>query len=175
MKYLNYFLGFDGANAFDAANFEGFQQASTNLVSTETIPVQIIAIKPMEPMDDGANIEWDVAQANNFQDRVVLWSNKMVNSPYGVCPLRMCYEPESHDNIRMERDRLLHEVENLQPKIVDCNGTLVKIHHRMSPTMNDGKVESVWSDTYGMSKCTICLATPTEMSKPKGKKHASKL
>ena len=37
----------------------------------------------MEPMDDGANIEWDVAQANNFQDRVVLWSNKMVNSPYG--------------------------------------------------------------------------------------------
>ena len=83
----------------------------------------------------------------------------------------MCYEPESHDNIRRERDRLLQEVENLQPTIIDCNGTLDKIHHRISPTMNDGKVESVWSDTFGMSKCTICLATPTEMSKPKGEKH----
>ena len=49
--------------------------------------------------------------------------------------------------------------------------TQVCIHHRLTPTMNDGKVKSVWGDTRGMMKCTICGATPTQMGSPAGVLH----
>jgi len=37
-------------------------------------------------------------ELRNANTKEVIWRNPMVNSPYGVCPLRLCFEKETEGN-----------------------------------------------------------------------------
>ena len=37
-------------------------------------------------------------ELRNANTKEVIWRNEMVNSPYGVCPLRLAYEKETEGN-----------------------------------------------------------------------------
>ena len=119
--------GFDGAGLFKGSNFSDPTQhrGSNNLVTTSTILVELVAEKDM----------------GTYVLTEIIWQNSMANSPYATCPLRMAFEAESHANILLERDRLIREKNSLQPTIITLFDTQVPIHHRLSPTMNDGKVK----------------------------------
>ena len=149
--------GLDGAGLFKGSNFSDptRHRGSNNLVTTCTIPVQLVAEKDM----------------GTYVLTEIIWQNSMVNSPYATCPLRMAFEAESHANIILERDRLMAEKNSLRPTTIRLFDTQVTIHHRLSPTMNDGKVKSVWAETHGMMKCTVCGANPTQMGSPIGELH----
>ena len=149
--------GLDGAGLFKGSNFSDptRHRGSNNLITTCTIPVQLVAEKDM----------------GTYVLTEIIWQNSMVNSPYATCPLRMAFEAESHANILLERDRLMAEKNSIQPTTITIFDTQISIHHRMTPTMNDGKVKSVWAETHGMMKCTICGATPSQMGGQIGELH----
>ena len=119
--------GFDGAGLFKGSNFSDPTQhrGSNNLVTTSTIPAELVAEKEM-----GIYVLTEI-----------LWQNSMANSPYATCPLRMTFEAESHANILLECDRQTVEKNTLRPNTIRLFDTQVTIHHQMLPTMNDGKVK----------------------------------
>ena len=75
-------FGFDSATLFKGSNFSDptRHRGSNSLITTSTIPVQLVAEKDM----------------GSYIMSQVVWQNPMVNSPYGICVLRQAFEGESH-------------------------------------------------------------------------------
>ena len=73
---------------------------------------------------------------------VVLYSNLMSNSPFGMVPLRFKYESETTENSLAEGNRLMAEFEDLNP-YQDMNSGK-EISFDGMPTMVDGKVKFTW-------------------------------
>ena len=95
---------------------------------------------------------------------VVLYCNKMSNSPFGMVPLRYKFETESSENSLQEGERLMNECENLDPYHDIKSGKSVSFDGL--PTMVDGKVKFTWSRVASaMSSCYICGATWKQMAK----------
>ena len=73
---------------------------------------------------------------------VVLYSNLMSNSPFGMVPLRFKYESETPENSLAEGNRLMAEFDDLNP-YQDMNSGK-EISFDGMPSMVDGKVKFTW-------------------------------
>ena len=97
----------------------------------------------------------------------LLWKNSKLR----VCYLRYAFEPESTENSLRECQRLEQEVDTLKPHVDISSGK--EIAYAMLPTMVDGKVKFVWSQTTAsLNNCYVCGAKPKELSKRESDKFA---
>ena len=138
----------DGADGFgDIKQFRGLQIKQSNVFASVIVPVSVHA-------EDVVTKESEV-----------VWINPRVNSCTAVIPLRYSFEKETDENSLAECKRLEAEVEALKPFKFDGFGG-IEVDFDVFSTELDGKGKGVWAETRGKStSCTVCDATPEEMSK----------
>ena len=54
--------------------------------------------------DQSSLIATELVPIELRQGDVIVWQNELVNSPYGLCPLRLSFEKESHGMVIAFRD-----------------------------------------------------------------------
>jgi hypothetical protein len=101
----------------------------------------------------------------NEPDQPAVWTNASPSSTRYCQPLRLQFIKESKESLKEAEKHITDQIEQLQPSIVVLkNGSTLKIHHRLSMTMIDGKARNILTDTSSMATCCACGATPTAMS-----------
>ena len=96
--------------------------------------------------------------ASNGQDFARIYDNNRVNASSSHCYLRLKHEKEVKTISQKERDRLLGEVEDLVPIVIEGFSITVDV----LCTCCDGKLKNHWCDV-GMNSCYVCGAGPSEL------------
>lgn len=89
----------------------------------------------------------------------LLWKNPRPSSTRYCRPLKMVFQKESAELVRLEVDRVNNEILKINP----TNIKNFKIHHQFHLTMIDGKVFSALAESSSQV-CGICKATPKQMN-----------
>ena len=92
----------------------------------------------------------------------VVYTNRLANSPFSICPLRYKFERETRENSQTEGDRLNNQAANIQPIQVPNTDITVSCHG--NPTLIDTKCRSAWCRENASTKCPVCGASPKQMS-----------
>ena len=79
--------------------------------------------------------------------------------------LNLCKSHFFAASVRAEGDRLDFEYRNLLN--YKTPGTETVIEFIGAPTLLDGKIRSIWSDSRSFQNCSICDATPRQMARPR--------
>ena len=96
--------------------------------------------------------------ASKDKDFARIYDNSRVNASSSHCYLRLRHEKEVKDISQKERDRLLSEVEDLVPIVIEG----IPITVEVLCTCCDGKLKNHWCDV-GMNCCYVCGAGPSEL------------
>lgn len=96
-------------------------------------------------------------------DGKIIWTNPNPSSPKLCRVIQFYFIKEDHDNTNQQYDMIQDQINKLNDTIVNANGKLLKIKHKLFSTMVDGKVINNLTDTSS-TNCNICDAKPTEMN-----------
>ncbi len=100
-------------------------------------------------------------------EKLLLHNSKMPNNANACRPIRLCFERETKETIRLEADRLKSEVDNLTPLVL-MEDPKVSVIFKGLLTMIDGKVLNELTSNPASSCCPICHQTSRQMSNPQG-------
>lgn len=98
---------------------------------------------------------------------VIIYRNDVPNSAHACRPIRLSYERETSDTIRVELDHLQQQVAELQAFSLPSQPT-VKVFFNGLLTMIDGKVLNELMNNPASSSCPICHRTYRQIAKPDG-------
>ena len=94
----------------------------------------------------------------------VLWKNPTPSSVRFCKPLRLQFKKETDESLKEKERYVLNQIESLESsRVTEVPGKILKVHHKFSMTMIDGKCRNVLTDTASFARCTACNATPNEM------------
>ena len=89
---------------------------------------------------------------------VVVYKNRAPNSANSCRPIRLAYERETKDSIRMETRRLKYEADHLQPFVLS-DKPKVTVFFKGLFTLIDGKVLLELTNCPASSSCPVCHKT----------------
>ena len=98
---------------------------------------------------------------------MVIYKNSYPNSAHSCRPIRLSYEKETSDTIRVEATQLQSQADNLQPFSLPSNPQ-VKIFFKGLFTMIDGKVLNELTQNPAASSCPMCHKTYRQIAQPEG-------
>jgi len=143
-------FGLDGCGSFNTFMQKGengrIPEGST-LLTSQMVPLQAVAV--IGP------------------DKFLLHNSRMPNNANSCRPIRLCFEKETKDTIKLEAERLKAEVDRLVPFIL-MEEPKVSVTYRGLFTMIDGKVLNELTQNPASSCCPICHKTSRQMSNPEG-------
>jgi hypothetical protein len=104
-----------------------------------------------------------------FEDQpdVVIYKNSLPNSAHSCRPIRLSYEKETRDTIRIEGNQLQDQAQNLQPLTLPHSPN-IKIFFKGLLTMVDGKVLQELTNSPASSSCPFCHKTYRQISRSDG-------
>lgn len=139
--------GFDGASGqstYMQKFSHDFQQVSdSNLFMTSIVPLKIT-----------------LAEDENFS----VWINPRLSSTSYCRALRFQVAKEIPDLIKQEKQQVDGEIEKLRHSECTFGDHTIRVKHRLSFTMIDGKVAQIVTGTTSSSNCVVCGARPTQMN-----------
>lgn len=95
----------------------------------------------------------------------VIWTNPVPSSTRFCQPLHIQFLKETKESLKEEEKYFADQIASLLPStVVSGNGKKLRIYHRLSMTMIDGKARNILTDTSSMATCCACGATPTAMT-----------
>ena len=99
----------------------------------------------------------------NSENKIV-WINTDPNSIRTCRPLRIAWEKENNDSIKIEFNRLKTEYASIQPTEYIYKDEKYKVNHIVIFTMFDGKSVSVLTNTPSNMTCPNCKANPKDFN-----------
>ena len=131
--------GIDGTNASEyKQQFENANSTDGSLLFTSVVPIQLYL---------GEN------------KSCFLWQNPRPSSTRYCRPIRFCFERETIDSTKAEKERVDREIQSLIPSTFSFNGQIYKIHHTLTFTMIDGKICNAITNNKSTQRCYICDLT----------------
>jgi len=150
LKLVFFFkFGLDGCGSFSTFHQKdstGHIPDGSTLMVSQLVPLQIVV---------------------QGQPDVVVYKNKAPNSANSCRPIRLSYERETKDSIRMETRRLRNESDHLQPFVLS-DKPKVTVFFKGLFTLIDGKVLLELTNCSASSSCPVCHKTFREISMPTG-------
>lgn len=100
----------------------------------------------------------------NNETNAIIWQNPAPSSVRFCRPILIEFCKETPAKTKEVVEDIKRQIKSLLPTKIIKNEISIKIKHDLFPTMIDGKVAQVLTDTASCSTCTICKAKPTDMN-----------
>ncbi|KAH9632262.1 hypothetical protein HF086_002897 [Spodoptera exigua] len=135
--------GCDGSSGHSA-----YKQRFENSEDTDEF-LFVYSFVPLRLIDEGNNI---------------IWQNPRPSSTIFCRPIKFIFVKETMEMTKIETNKVLEQINNLEPTSCDLAGSEISVKHKLLLTMTDGKVCNALTETHSSQKCYICGATPTMMN-----------
>lgn len=95
----------------------------------------------------------------------IMWTNPAPASTRFCKPLRIQFVKECKESLVEEEKHFKSQIEMLEPTLFSVNdGYSIKVYHKLTMTMIDGKARNMMTETSSMGTCCACGATPSKMA-----------
>ncbi len=101
------------------------------------------------------------------EPNIIVYKNAFPNSPHSCRPIRISYERETKDTIRVESTQLQQQSKDLQPHILSNHSNVTVIFEGLL-TMVDGKVLQELTNCPASSSCPLCHKTYRQIASSEG-------
>lgn len=135
--------GCDGSSGHSA-----YKQRFENSEDTDEF-LFVYSFVPLRLIDEGNN---------------TIWQNPRPSSTMFCRPIKFIFVKETMEMTKIETNKVLEQINNLEPTFCDLAGSEISVKHKLLLTMTDGKVCNALTETHSSQKCYICGATPTMMN-----------
>lgn len=99
------------------------------------------------------------------ESKEILWHNPTPSSTRYCRPIKLEFVKETYEIIRKEEFHVSDQISKLMPTIIHTTVGEIKVHHKLTLSMVDGKVINSLTGTKSAQKCNVCSAGPAEMNK----------
>ena len=134
--------GFDGSSGHSSYKqaFHGPGASDSSVLITSIVPLRLVC-----------------------NDKIV-WQNPRPSSTRFCRPLKIEFTKETASILVREKERVDEELNDLEMSVVPVGERLVKVSHKLTLVMIDGKVCNAITETTSSQRCYICNSTSKEFN-----------